>query len=120
MQITYSLQSETVKAIAGVPAGTVDAQSTRLGVNHGEPLLVAIDALISYAKAHEIRYESKLVEDRILGVEFKDALFALHGLLDGMGAVAMRRGVTTDSKSNGVLESMYWSACAAAGIDGNR
>ena len=49
--VTVYLQPETMTALDGVPAGTVNARSARLGLYEGEPLLVIADALLSYAKA---------------------------------------------------------------------
>ena len=48
-----NLQKETRDAIASVPAGSVSAQSMRIGVANNEPLLVCLDGLLRYAKAYE-------------------------------------------------------------------
>jgi hypothetical protein len=117
--ITVIMQSETVSALAKIPQGTVAARSARLGVYEGEPLLVMADALLSYAKAYRARFESPIGEDGVLGKPYCEALAGVRALLNGDGAVAMRRGITTDSKDNGSIESIYWAACEAAGVDGN-
>lgn len=117
--MNITLQSETAAALAKVPANTVAKQSANLGVTHGEPLLVAMDAMIRYAKAYKRRYEENLGEDGVLGEEFGKAISGLRALLNGDGAVAMERDITTDSKDNGVIEEMYWQACKIAGLDGD-
>ncbi len=115
-QMTIQLQPETVSAILKLDPKCVDAQSCALGLNKGEPLLVCLDGLLRYAKAYEKRFQSKLSEDHYLGSEWLAAITSIHSLLNGDGAVALERGITTDSKSNGVLEDIYWSARIAAGF----
>jgi hypothetical protein len=75
------LQPETMLAIAKLDPKCVDAHSTRLGINDAEPLLVAMDGLLRYAKAYEKRFEGKLAEDYALGDYWVDAIKGLHGLL---------------------------------------
>lgn len=113
----YALQPETMEACFKVPAGTVAERSMQLGLGQCEPLLVAMDALIRYAKAYETRFEGKLAADYVLGDEWLAAAKGIRALLNGDGAVAMERGVTTDSKDNGVIEEMFWSALKAAGYE---
>jgi hypothetical protein len=45
--ITIIPQSETISAPEKIPAGTVSSRAARLGVYEGEPLLVAMDAMIA-------------------------------------------------------------------------
>jgi hypothetical protein len=113
------LQPETLIAMSKVPAGTVNAESQRIGLREGEPLLYAMDGMIRYAKAYHARFESRLCDDPVLGPEFFNVISGLRALLNGDGAVAMERRLTTDSKDNGVIESMFWTACELAGMDGN-
>lgn len=113
------LQPETLAAIAKVPAGTIAAVSMNLGVHESEPLLTAMDAMIRYAKAYRKAYETPVGEDGVLGDYFAHAISGLRKLLNGNGAVAMERGYSTDSKDNGVIESMFWTACDIAGLDGD-
>ncbi len=115
--IYTALQRETLAAINKLDPKCVDMASMRLGINHGEPLLLAMDGLLRYAKAHHARYEGKLSEDHTLGPEWLKAIKAIHALLNGDGAAAMEKGITTDSKSNGVLEEIYWAAIHAAGFE---
>lgn len=111
------MQSETVAALAKVPAGTVCAQSSRLGVYEGEPLLVIADALLSYAKAYRGRFEGPISEDGVGAEAFADMLRGVKTFLDFDGGVAMRRGITTDSKDNGAMFDIIEATCNAAGID---
>lgn len=113
------LQPETMAAIAKLDNNCVDAQSMRLGFNGGEPLILALDGLLRYAKAYQQRFESRLADDGVLGQYWLEALRGIHGLLNGDGAVAMERNITTDSKSNGVCEDIYCAALAVAGLDAN-
>jgi hypothetical protein len=100
-----------------VPAGTVCAQSARLGVYEGEPLLVIADALLSYAKAYRARFEQPINEDGVGAEAFVDMLRGVKTFLDFDGGVAMRRGITTDSKDNGAMFDIIEATCKAAGID---
>ena len=110
------LQPETQKAIKKLPINCRDFESCALGFRNGEPLLFILDGLLRYAKAYEQRFESKLATDPVLGDAWFEAIKSVHALLDGDGAVALEMGITTDSKSNGVCEDVYWAARNAAGF----
>ncbi len=112
----YKFRPETIAAANKLSLRTVDEQAHKTGMLNGEPLTIAFDALLNYAEAYQTRFESKLAEDRALGDYWLDALKGLHGLLNGDGANAMRKGITTDSKSNGAMESVFWSAMEMAGF----
>jgi hypothetical protein len=114
---TVRLQPETIAAIQKVPAGTIAAQAMSLGISNGEFLLVALDGLLAYAKAHESNFGGKLKEDYFLGPEWLTAATSIRELLNGNGSVANSRGLTSDSKDNGALESVFWSAMEAAGFE---
>lgn len=110
---------ETQNAFARLNATspkTVQTQSHEIGFYAGEPLIVAMDAMIRYAKAHRKAYGSTLCEDYALGERWLAATKALRGLLDGQGAVAMELDRSTDSKDNGTVEAMFWSAIELAGF----
>lgn len=116
MNLSNLYQTETLAAAADIPQSTVNGQSHRIGMQRGEPIIVILDALLSYAKSYRYRYESALCDDHVLGVYWRDALQAVHGLLDGDGGEALRLGRTTDSKDNGACEKIYWAAMEAAGF----
>ncbi len=117
MHMVYKLQSESIAELAKIPPGTVAEASARLGLNGAEPLLVAMDALMRYAKAYRTHFEAHLRDDDVLGSPWLQAVQGIHALLDGDGAVAMERDITTDSKDNGVIEGMYWHALRLGGFD---
>lgn len=113
----YQYRPETIAAANKIPAGCVNEQSHKLGMEHGEPLIVILDALAWYAAAHKARYESAIGDDYVLGAKWMEALMGVHGLLNGDGAVAMASGRTTDSKDNGACEAMFEEALKVAGFD---
>jgi len=94
----------------------MSAAATRLGLVQAEPLLIAMDGLLRYAKAYNRRFENELANDYVLGPEWLAAAKGIRGLLNGDGAVALERGITTDSKDNGVIEEMFWAAFGIAGF----
>lgn len=110
---------DAMNKLAATAPNSIALQSMSLGVRENEPLLVAMDAMIRYAKAYRKAYESPVGDDMVLGPQFADVIAGLRALLNGDGAVAMERGITTDSKDNGTLESLYWTACEIAGLDGD-
>jgi hypothetical protein len=96
--------------IATTYRGTVMHQSAAMGMTMYEPLLVALDSLLRYAKAYQRRFDQPLAEDGVLGDPWLDAAKGIRTLLNGDGAVAMERGISTDSKHNGMLEALFWRA----------
>lgn len=119
MSMTIQLQRETLEAISKLNSGTVDEASMRLGIRNGEPLLVVLDALLRYAKAYSKAY-GQLSDDGYLGDAYFKAVEAIHDLLNGDGAVSMEKGITTDSKCNGVLEDIYQAALVVSGFQEGR
>lgn len=117
MKTTITLQPETAYALSKVPAGTVSAQSVNLGLSEGEPLLVIADALLSYAKAYRARFDGPISEDGVGSEAFADMLRGVKAFLDFDGGVALRKGITTDSKDNGAMFDIIEATCKAAGID---
>ena len=118
MQI--QLQSETKAAIDRLNAmapRTIAQQSMRLGVDKAEPLLLILDSAIRYAKAYKARFDQPVSEDYMARDHFAGILSGARALCNFDGAAAMERGITTDSKDNGTLESLYWTACEIAGLD---
>jgi hypothetical protein len=117
----YTYQSETVEAYAKVPELTVSHQCHSVGMNGTEPIIIILDSLIRYAKAHEDSFGSKLSEDYYLGPCFLSALTSTRELLNGNGAVAneisARAGKPcVDSKDNGACEAIFWDAMSISGF----
>jgi phosphopantetheine adenylyltransferase len=122
MKIKYNLQPETIEALNKLFAtcpGTVAEQSMKIGIFNGEPVLVMIDAAIRYAKAHKVAYDQPVNDDYMLRDEFAGILRGIRAMLDFNGGVALEMERSTDSKDNGVIESLYWTACEIAGFDGD-
>lgn len=113
----YRYTAETVAAANKIPPGCVDEQSHKLGMTNGEPLIIILDSLVKYAEAHRVRFESNLAEDYVLGPMWLDALKATRGLLNGNGAYANMIDRSTDSKSNGSCEDVFWAAARVAGYE---
>jgi hypothetical protein len=107
-----TLQPETVAAFRKLPTGVVSQESAAIGLRHGEPLVLILDALTRYARAHETRFGAKLAEDYVLGPAWLEAVKGVHGLLDGDGAVAHELDRSSDSKDNGMCEAIFWAALA--------
>lgn len=117
--IRYEFDPVTIAAtrrLCATSAGTVSEQSHLIGMEGGEPLIIMLDCLAVYAKAHKARFFSKLSDDGVLGDEWLAAAKGVRGLLNGDGAVAHFTGRTTDSKDNGTLEAMFWAAMDIAGF----
>jgi hypothetical protein len=110
------LQNESYDEIDKLEKGTVEWQAHKLGLKEGEPLLYALDGLLRYAKAYKRRYGSDLASDYALSEPWLDALKSIRFLLAGYGAVAMERDISTDSKSNGDCEGIFWQAIEIAGF----
>ena len=111
---TYKYQIETTNAANALPPKSLDFQSHLIGLSQNEPLIIAMDSMIRYAKAHNQNYGSALSEDYILGEEWLSVVKGIRGLLNGNGAVANEMGRSRDSKSNGAVESMFWAALEVA------
>lgn len=119
MQFKYNAQPETLDELGKLTPNTVSHQSAWIGYNHGEPLLVAMDAMLRYAKAYATANESLIGGDGFASDPFKQAIQGIRALLNMDGGVAFERDRNTDSKDNGVIEALYWHACREAGIDGD-
>lgn len=52
----------------------------------------------------------------MLGDEWLAAAKGVRALLNGNGAIAMRKNITTGSKDNGVIEALFWAALEMAGF----
>lgn len=112
----FRYSAETIAHANRIPVGVVNEHSHKTGMTEGEPLIVAMDCLLKYAEAYRIRFEGPLAEDQVLGEWWMDSIKSLRKLLNGDGAIAMRRNITTDSKDNGAVEGMFWDALNHAGF----
>ncbi len=112
-------QEETINEYRKISEGTIAQREMELGLHGYEPLIICMDAMLRYAKAYKKHYESKLIEDYVLGPEYAKVISGIRGLLNGQGAFAMEKGLATDSKDNGAVESLYWQCCEVAGFNGN-
>lgn len=111
----YRFTAETIAHANRLPVKTISEHAHKWGMTEGEPLIVAMDAMIKYAEAYRIRYESSLSEDSALGDPWLESVKGIRALLNGDGAMALKQGVTTDSKDNGAVEGMFWDALRIAG-----
>lgn len=111
----YRYTAETVAHANKLKVGTVNEQAHKRGMLEGEPLLIAMDALHKYAEAYQLRFERPLVEDGFLSDPWLESVKGIRALLNGDGANALRSGITTDSKDNGCIESLFWDALRMAG-----
>lgn len=118
MKTVWNYTPETVAATNKINPDVIEGASQRMGVNEGEPIIIMLDALLKYAKAYKALFEADLADDRALWDHWFDAIKGVRRLLNGDGAIAMQKGITTDSKSNGACEDVFWKALEAAGYKG--
>ena len=112
----YVYQQETMKPFIKLKDKTVSHHSHQMGLAGHEPLIIALDSMIRYARAYRMRFEENLSDDYFLGDHYLETIRGLRNLLNGDGALAMEMGITTDTKDNGCVESMFWSAMEIAGF----
>jgi hypothetical protein len=112
----YRYSAEAVTAANRIPTGTIAEHAHKIGMTFGEPLTIMLDSLLKYAESYRIRHESPLSEDYVLGPAWLRSIAATRELLNGDGADAMRKNITSDSKCNGALESLFWDAINHAGF----
>lgn len=116
-------QPETLAAIAHletVAPRTVAARDMAAGLALGEPYLVILDQCIRIAKAYRAEFETPIGEDHMAADEIAAILAGVRAFLNFDGASKWETRKNHDTKDNGTLESLYWTACEIAGIDGNR
>lgn len=111
----YRYTAETIAHANRLTVGKISEQTHKRGMLEGEPLIIAMDALHKYAEAYRLRFEQPLSEDGVLGDAWLESVKGIRVLLNGDGANAMRAGITTDSKDNGCIESLFWDALRMAG-----
>lgn len=112
----YRYAAETIAEANKLTPGTVAELDHKRGMELGEPLVVMMDCLLRYAESHRVRFETNLAEDYVLGPAWLKAASSVRELLNGNGVVANLKGFGTDSKDNGCVESVFWSAMAMAGF----
>lgn len=112
----YRYAPETIAECNKLTPGTIAEQAHKLGMERGEPLIIAMDALLKYAQAYRDHFESNLANDMVLGDEWLASLKGIRGLLNGDGAIGMIRNISTDTKDNGCVEAMFWTALKTAGF----
>jgi len=110
------LSREAERALRAIDPSSVARYAAEMGVRHAEPLLFGMDGMLRYAKAYEKRYGDKLASDYVLGPYYLSVICGLRNLLNGDGAVAMEQNVSTDSKDNGMIESIFWLCMEVAGF----
>ena len=102
-----------------------DARTSReytdhcFGMHAGEPLIFAMDALYKFAAAYfkETGGDRRLADDgyEARGRYWLDAAKGIRAMLNFNGACAMERRLSSDSKSNSAVESLFWAALEVAG-----
>lgn len=127
---SYSWQDETREAfehIATTSPGKVSHRDAMLSLTAADPALVMMDSAIRWIKAYRARFEQPVADDYMASPEISGILSGIRGLLNFDGGAKMERDARdpslcsdwTDSKENGMIESLYWKACELAGIDGD-
>lgn len=121
-------QPETIAAIERLREtcpGTIALAAMESGLRLGEPVLILADQCIRYAKAYKAEFGQPIAEDYVLVPEFASVLSGFRAMLNFDGAALWEGNANSatrrirDTKDNGVIESLYWTACEIAGIDGN-
>jgi hypothetical protein len=113
----YRYTPETIAHANRLPNGTVNEHAHKYGMEQGEPLLIAMDAMLKYAQTYRRRFEQNLQADYVLGDEWLKVVTGLRALLNGDGQIAMAKDITTDTKDNGCIESLFWDALKVAGYE---
>ena len=120
-------QPETLAALAKLTdtcPGTLAEQSAQAGLRLAEPYLVIIDQLIRIAKAYKAEFGQPIGEDYVARPEFAGMISGVRGMLNFDGAALWECNHKSntrrirDTKDNGMIESLFWTCCEIAGIDG--
>ena len=123
-----AFQPETLAALEKLRAtcpGKVALRDMEAGFRMGEPLLIIADQCLRYARAYRNEFERPIGEDYVAAPEFGSLLSGFRALLNFDGAAKWEAShnssvrVPTDTKDNGMIEDLYWTACEIAGIDGD-
>ena len=109
-------QSETIEQYLKLEKGSMAFAAHTKGLKENEPIIVAMDAMIRYAKAYTKANDIPLSFDWVIGPNWLEIVKGIRGLCDGDGAVAMEsEKPSRDSKDNGCIEGMFWDALNVAG-----
>jgi hypothetical protein len=114
--VLWRYRPETVVAANKLPVGSQEETRHKLGMQEGEPLIVIMDALLNYAEAYRDRQGELLATDGVLGQPWLEAVRGIRALLNGQGAIAMRKDLSSDSFDGGAMEDMFWNALGMAGF----
>jgi hypothetical protein len=108
--------NETLNCV-NITKGTISSKAHELGMAKDEPIIVIIDRLIYYAKAHKKQYETPICDDGFSGDPFKMMLSGVKTMLDAQGGYALMNNISTDSKDNGTCFNMIEKCCEVAGFN---
>ena len=101
----YALHQKSREAFGKLTLGTVAHAEHLRGMRDGEPVIVALDALLRYALAYQHQFGSVLATDGVLGDDaWLPAIKGVRALLNGHGHF-----------DGGVCEDIFWAAIDAAG-----
>jgi hypothetical protein len=114
--VLWRYRPETVVAANKLPVGSQEEAKHKFGMQEGEPLIVIMDALLNYAEAYRDRQGEMLATDGVLGQPWLEAARGIRALLNGQGAIAMRKDISTDTFDGGAVEGMFWNAMGMAGF----
>ena len=120
MKYIHNYSPATIADHTALTPGTIDRANSEIGLRGGEPIIIMLENLERYANAYRASFDSNLSEDYVLGDAWLQAATGIRALFDGNGAVAYERSSkglrSSDSKSNGVCEALFWRAMTAAGF----
>lgn len=112
----YKYRPETVVAANKLPVGSQEEARHKFGMQEGEPIIVIMDALLSYAEAYRDHNGAMIATDGLFGDSWLQAAKGIRGLLNCQGAIAMRKDISTDTFDGGTVEEMFWNAMEMAGF----
>jgi hypothetical protein len=125
-QINYQTETmEALEMLREICPGTVALQAMEAGFRNGDPILLILDQCIRTVKAYKREFGQSIGDNYVARPEISSILSGARAMLNFDSPVkweAQANSTTRsphDFKDNGLLESLYWTACEIAGIDGN-
>lgn len=100
------LEKEITDIIGKLDNNSCSDQEMILGIRNDEPILIIVNSLLRYCKAHTKRYECLIGDDSYSCRYVKKIIDGVDGLLSCNGGVAMEKGLSLDSKDNGKISKM--------------